>query len=682
MKLEDLLSSPNIAEMMDAEELSSLGFKLMDEIQLDLTSRLDWEDRNEKANKLALQVVEKKTFPWPGASNVKFPLITIAAMQYHSRAYPSLVSNNEVVKCKVYGADPTNDLTKKAERISRHMTYQVMEEDTAWEENTDRTLLVQAIAGTAIKKSYFDALKGHNVSELILPNDFIVNYYTKSIIDSPRVTHRVFLSSNDLYERKARGIFLEPEVEVPPTQVTQNLLNSGKEQAQGVYQQTDDPDTPYEFFELHCWLDLDDDGYKEPYIVSLRRDTGKIYRIVARYFKEGIEYRDGKIVRINPEQYFTKYGFIPSPDGGFYDLGFGTLLGPLNDSINTIVNQLIDAGTMSNTGGGFLGRGVKIKGGDYTFKPMEWKRVDSTGDDLRANIFPLPVREPSEVLYKLLQMLISYGERIAGATDIMTGVSPGQNTPAETSRNTVEQGMKVFNGIFKRTWRAMKEEFQKLYRLNQLYMPAERLEFDFNGEMSFINPDDYVLDMKLIRPAADPNVVSDSQRLAQAQAVVQLAASAPGFNTYEVNKRYLDALKVSGIDQILPDPTGPNAIPPQPNIKFEIEKMKNDERTINHQLKFKLGLAKLMSEAELQQARVTELQAKAVKLLEEADDLKNGHAIAMLNAEIGAKKAHMDGILRSIELMRDLQKDTADTTKGIGNESSGVSGLEITPNNS
>lgn len=681
MKLEDLLSSPNIAEMMDAEELSSLGFKLMDEIQLDLTSRLDWEDRNEKANKLALQVVEKKTFPWPGASNVKFPLITIAAMQYHSRAYPSLVSNNEVVKCKVYGADPTNDLTKKAERISRHMTYQVMEEDASWEENTDRTLLVQAIAGTAIKKSYFDTLKGHNVSELILPNDFIVNYYTKSIIDSPRVTHRVFLSSNDLYERKARGIFLEPEVEVPPTQVSSNLLNQAKQQAQGVYQQTDDPDTPYEFFELHCWLDLDDDGYKEPYIVSLRRDTGKIYRIVARYFKEGIEYRDGKIVRINPEQYFTKYGFIPSPDGGFYDLGFGTLLGPLNDSINTIVNQLIDAGTMSNTGGGFLGRGVKIKGGDYTFKPMEWKRVDSTGDDLRANIFPLPVREPSEVLYKLLQMLISYGERIAGATDIMTGVSPGQNTPAETSRNTVEQGMKVFNGIFKRTWRAMKEEFQKLYRLNQLYMPAERLEFDFNGEMSFINPDDYVLDMKLIRPAADPNVVSDSQRLAQAQAVVQLAASAPGFNTYEVNKRYLDALKVSGIDQILPDPTGPNAIPPQPNIKFEIEKMKNDERQMNHQLKFKLGLAKLMAEAELQQAKVTELQAKAVKLLEEADQEKNGQMIAMLQTEIGAKKAHMDGILRSIELMRDLQRDTADTTKGIGNESSGVSGLEATSSN-
>jgi chaperonin GroES len=683
MKLETLLSSPNIAEEMDAGELSSLGFKLMDEINLDLTSRLDWEDRNEKANKLALQVVEKKTFPWPGASNVKFPLITIAAMQYHSRAYPSLVSNNEVVKCKVYGSDPTNDLHKQAQRISTHMTYQVMEEDEGWEENTDRTLLVQAIAGTAIKKSYFDSVKGHNVSELVLPNDFIVNYYTKSIVDSPRVSQRIFLSSNDLHERQARGIFCIPDTEVRPTQVSSNLLNQAKQQAQGVYQQTDDPDTPYEFFEMHCWMDLDEDGYKEPYTVFIRRDTAKIYRIVARYFESSIERAsNGKIIRINPEQYFTKYGFIPSPDGGFYDLGFGTLLGPLNDSINTIVNQLIDAGTMSNTGGGFLGRGVKIKGGDYTFKPMEWKRVDSTGDDLRANIFPLPVREPSAVLFQLLNLLISYGERIAGATDIMTGVSPGQNTPAETSRNTVEQGMKVFNGIYKRTWRAMKEEFQKLYRLNQLYLPPENLEFEYDNEMQFISPDDYILDMKLIKPAADPNVVSDSQRVMQAQAVAQLAASSGGFNTYEVNKRYLEALKVPGIDQILPDPTGPNAIPPQPNYKFEVEKMKNEERTVNHQLKFKLGLAKLMSEAELQQAKVTELQAKSVKLLEEADEMKNGHAIAMLQTEIGAKKANMDGIMRSIQLMRDLEKDTANTTKGIGNESSGISGLEATPNNS
>jgi chaperonin GroES len=666
MKIEELLRSPNIAADMDSEELSSLGFKLMEEINMDLTSRLEWEERNEKSNKLALQVVERKTFPWPGASNVKFPLITIAAMQYHSRAYPALISNNDVVKCKVYGKDDDGEMHKRADRISRHMSYQVMEEDEGWEENTDKTLLVQAISGTAIKKSYFDPVKGHNVSELVLPNDFIVNYYTKSISESPRVSHRILLSSNELHERKVRGVFLDVEDEVPPSQISQSMLTQGKEDAQGVRMQTGDDATPYEFFECHFWADLDEDGYKEPYIAYIRRDTGKIYRIVARYFQDSIEYHNGEIIRIKPEQYFTKYGFVPSPDGGFYDLGFGVLLGPTNDSVNTIVNQLIDAGTMSVTGGGFLGRGVKIKGGDYSFKPHEWKRVDSTGDDLRANIFPLPIREPNQVSYQLLQLLINYGERIAGATDIMTGVSPGQNTPAETSRNTVEQGMKVFNGIYKRTWRAMKEEFQKLYRLNQLYLPSEPVEFEYNSELSFVLPDDYSMDMKLVKPAADPNVVSDSQRQMQAQAVLQLAQTSGGFNMYEVQKRYLESLKVTAIDQILPDPKGPNAIKPGPSEKMQIEQMKNEERSMNHQLKFKLGIAKLMQQAELEQAKITELQAKAVLELEQADGVKSGHAIAMLEAQIGAKRAHVDGIIKSIEMMQNLEKEANNATTGMG----------------
>jgi chaperonin GroES len=674
MKIEELLRSPNIAEMMDDDALSSLGQTLMNDITLDLNSRIEWEERNEKANKLALQVVERKTFPWPGASNVKFPLITIAAMQYHSRAYPALISNNEVVKCKVYGKDDDGEMHKRAERVSRHMTYQVMEEDEGWEENTDKTLLVQAISGTAIKKSYFDPVKGHNVSELVLPNDFIVNYYTKSIAESPRVSHRILFTSNDLHERQVRGLFLRIEDEPPPTTPQQSMLVNAMEDAQGVRMPTGDPDTPYEFFETHFWHDFDEDGYKEPYIAYIRRDTSKIYRIVARYFEDSIEYHNGEIIRIKPEQYFTKYGFVPSPDGGFYDLGFGVLLGPTNDSVNTIVNQLIDAGTMSVTGGGFLGRGVKIKGGDYTFKPHEWKRVDSTGDDLRANIFPLPVREPNAVSFQLLQLLINYGERIAGATDMMVGVSPGQNTPAETSRNSLEQGMKVFNGIYKRTWRAMKEEFQKLYRLNQLYLPSEPVEFEYNNELSFVLPDDYSMDMKLVKPAADPNVVSDSQRQMQAQAVLQLAQTTPGFNMYEVQKRYLDSLKVYAIDQVLPDPKGPNAIKPGPSEKMQIEKMKNDERQLNHQLKFKLGIAKLMQEAELQQAKITELQAKAVLELEQADGVKSGHAIAMLEAQIGAKRAHVDGILKSIEMMTNLEKEAS-------NDGAGIQRMEELPRN-
>jgi len=40
MKIEELLRSPNIADMMDDDALSSLGQTLMNDITLDLNSRI------------------------------------------------------------------------------------------------------------------------------------------------------------------------------------------------------------------------------------------------------------------------------------------------------------------------------------------------------------------------------------------------------------------------------------------------------------------------------------------------------------------------------------------------------------------------------------------------------------------------------------------------------------------
>jgi len=44
----------------------------------------------------------------------------------------------------------------------------------------------------------------------------------------------------------------------------------------------DDDDAPHTFVEQHCWYDLDEDGYKEPCIVTYHKQTLKVVRIVAR----------------------------------------------------------------------------------------------------------------------------------------------------------------------------------------------------------------------------------------------------------------------------------------------------------------------------------------------------------------------------------------------------------------
>jgi chaperonin GroES len=656
LSIEEIVNSPNVAELLDEQERSRIASEVLSGFYRDLDSRREWDERMAEATKLALQVMEEKTFPWPNASNVKFPLLTIAALQYHSRAYPALVSGTDIVKARVFGEDPDGSKTARAERISAHMSFQLLEEDENWEDQTDKSLLVQAILGCVFKKSYFDVTKGHNVSEMVLPKDLVVSYWTKSLETSPRISHIIEMSGNEILERIGRGLFLETDLSRKPGPSTR-VDNQGiaRDEAQGVTPSLEDPFRPYRIIEQSTYLDLDGDGYKEPYVVTVREDTAELLRIVPRFFKEDIVRKKGRIIHITPMHYYTKYSFIPSPDGGFYDLGLGVLLGPINESINTLINQLIDAGTLANTRGGFLGRGVKFRSGENTFKPFEWKRVDSTGDDLRKSIFPLPVGEPSPVLFQLLSLLVNYGERIVGATDVMVGVSPGQNTPAETTRHVVEQGMKVFSGIFKRTYRAMKEEFRKLYILNRLYLNADTAFQNLStGQGMLISPDDYIDPPTIIRPAADPDIVSNAQKIMRAQAVLEAAKMFPGYNLYEANKMYLRALQVPGIEVIYPDPNGPNAVPPIPNPKVVVEQLKQETKQKELQLKMQETLLKLQQDAELNQAKILQLQAQAIKLLAEAQGVETGHQIALIEAEIGAAKQHNERIMHMIDTIREL----------------------------
>ena len=653
-KLEDLIVCPNIAELLHEDDLYKIGHDVHEEFTADLLSRSAWEKRTEESMKLALQVAEAKSFPWPNASNVKFPLITIAALQYHARAYPVLISGDTPVHCRVIGDDPDGMKERRAERIENHMSYQILEVAEDWEEDTDRVLITQPIVGCAFKKTYYHPTKRRPQSDYILARDLVVNYWTKSLDQAPRVTHIQYMTKNEIYERVARGLFCEMQ-DVTAVTIPQSNLQLTQNKAQGMEApQSTDPSTPYEILETHKFIDFDGDGYAEPYIVWVRRDTKQVLRIVARYFEQSIERNlKGKILGIKAEQYFTKFPFIPSPDGGFYDLGFGVLLGPLNQSIDTLINQMIDAGTMANTAGGFLSRGIKMRGGNYNFAPLEWKHVDSTGDDLRKGIVPLPVREPSQVLFTLLGMLINYGERIGGSVDILVGQNPGQNTAAETTRTMAEQGMKIFSGIFKRTYRSLKQEFRKLYRLNQLYLEDE-VDFQSDKGEFNISADDYNGPVSDISPSADPNIISDSQKMQQAQAILQLATTTPGVNIRQAQIMYAKAWKVAELESLLPDPKGPNAIKPAVPEKLQVEQMKSQIKQADQQLQMKLGVLKLMDTAKLNEAKIHKLEAEALLALETAGGVRTGQEIQLINSQIAAMKAKNEGIMSSVELMMKL----------------------------
>jgi hypothetical protein len=519
----------------------------------------------------------------------------------------------------------------------------------------------------------------------INPRDLYINYWATSVEEAQRVTHLIYLSHNAVREQQLIGTFSEftngTIIPMAPTLRDGN----GVDKRQGTNPPPVDRDTPYECLEQCLYIDLDGDDYREPYVATVRHDTRQVLRLAPCFTRKDITWTrpqgssraKPRVLRIAPSGLYTKYTFIPSPDGGIYDLGLGALLGPISEVIDSAINQMLDAGTIANAGGGFLGKGAKMKKGDLHISPGKWVTLECLGSELKDNIMPLPVPQPSDTLFKLVGLLIEYAQHVAGATDALLGENPGQNTPASTQQSLVEQGMSTFNGIYKRVHKAFTRELQKLFRLNINFLAdGESKFYDAKGNSASIFGADYTSPgLNLIRPSANPFYMSDTQRFNQAQAMMQGAAMIPGMDRYQVGLYYLEALKVQDPDRFLvapevlmqgmqaqqqgkPLPEGfPLGAMPLPNPKMldsQAKQMVAQAKMQDVQNKAKMQQAELQIEADKLKSEIALLTAQAANQMAQAKGVDQGHAIALLEAQIGAKNAHLDRVVKMIELTHSM----------------------------
>lgn len=535
--LQDYVRSKNIAEEPEvSDQLERLASRVKNDYDIDERSRSDWKEKYRKWLDFALQIAQPKTYPWPDSSNIIYPLMTTAAIQFAARAYPAIIRDRNVVKGVVVGDDrgepTTNPATGqpmagpatgpywtmppgakqvRANLIGDHMSWQLLTEQEEWEPQTDSLLIVLPIVGTMFRKSYFDPNLGRNVSETVDAMALCVNYHAKSFDTAPRQTELIRLYPWEIEENIRAGLFRDEDY-------GHDTSGSTADGDHPVDQQ--DEDAPTTFLEQHRRWDLDDDGYAEPYIVTVSRDNGKLARIRAGFEMAGVHWTPGGLIRsVDKIQYYTKYGFIPSPDSKVYDLGFGHLLFPINEAINTTLNQMFDAGHLQVVGGGFVGTGLSINTGALRFAMGEYKPVNVIGGSIRDQVFPLQFPGPSPILLQLLTFLVEAGERIASVKDVMVGDMPGDNTSGITTLAVIEQGLKVFSAIYKRVHRSLGYEFKKLYRLNRLYLP-QTTGFEQGGEWREVTRRDYELGGG-VEPISDPQMVTDMQRLGRAQLLLQ-----------------------------------------------------------------------------------------------------------------------------------------------------------------
>jgi chaperonin GroES len=609
------IKNKNLVDELSDDQLVELGEQVQRGFENDCTSRDEWEQDLDEWIKLAKQIREEKTYPWQGASNVKYPLLSTAAMQFAARAYPSLVpSSGKVVKTVVVGKDPTGEKYERAERVSTYMSYQLFTEMSGWEEDMDKMLMMLPIVGTMFKKTYYDKSEDKITSCLILPKNIVVNYWTKSLDDCERISEIIYLSPRKLKERILQGIYKDVKLGDP-------IKPEDSDSAE-------DETTPYEIIEQHTFYDKDGDGYAEPYIVTFERNSGKILRVSTRYHLDDVTLADdGKtVVKIKPIQMYTKFGFVPNPDGSFYDIGFGVLLGPLNESVNTLINIQIDSGHLHTLQSGFIGKGLRLKAGDNKFRPGEWKMVPSGGDDLRKQIVPLPLAAQSDVLFQLMGSLITSGKELASVAEIFVGKMPGQNTPATTTMASIEQGMKVFTAVYKRLFRALSSEFDKLFDLNKMYMDPNKYVEVVDTQ---IGPEDFDRSHCDVVPGADPTAVSQTEKLLKAQGLMELVGQIPQmFDLIEVVSRVLEAQEqpnwqkvfskeVQQSGQLPPPPPDPKLMAIQAKAEADQRKAAVDVQAKQQKMELD-GREAAMKMQMQQQEHAQEMQMQQEKTMNEA----------------------------------------------------------------
>lgn len=646
-KLKDFLdpdNKKNLCPLLDKGTLLEIGHRVKAGFSDDEASCAEWLADVKKVMELNnLQSKPKSINSLQNAANVKMPIITKAATDFAARAYPEIVKDGRVVKSHIVGIDDAN-FTKQlqAQRVEQFMNYQLLFQNNKWEMNLDRLLNQLGLIGFLCTKAYYDPVRNHNCVELCDFKDLIINSSIKNLDEALRISHVLHYSLNDIEEGKRAGIYNEDVVEAIRERIPEDELNP-----------------IIHLIEQHCFYDLDEDGYEEPYVVTITEDMSEVIRITPRFYEEDISTKDDEVIRIEPTQYFTDYHFLVSPDGKFQSTGFGLLLLHMTEVINTLIDQLIDAGQLANGKWGYIDSSYKmINTGDEEFEQGEFKKIKvANGKSLEEGFFQLKFGEPSSVLYQLAGLLITSSKELSSATEVMTGSSSTENAKTGAIQQLIQQSMTVITAIHRRFYRSLSSELQKLFILNGKYLDPSLFIQVENGNLQ-ITPDDFNKDKVRIIPVADPNMSSDIMRNAQTQFLAAMQ-QAPGVNPIAITVRMLQNANIPNWQQLVqtqqkPDP---EAIKVQAEIQAKGEELElKGRQQMLAEKQFILDVLKTESVIVLN-------KANALKAVAQADQAQSMASTAVFEQQLNAIQTHLDSLLDFNDLS--LQKYIHDSQMNL-----------------
>tara|TARA_R100000664_G_scaffold11944_1_gene19231 strand:- start:14672 stop:17104 length:2433 start_codon:yes stop_codon:yes gene_type:complete len=535
----------NLAEDMDHKTLDRIGSQLMGYYNNDRESRSEWENRYKSGLKTldvegGLEEGEEERAS-RGLSTVIHPMIAEAATQFNARAIAELYPSGGPVKTVIIG-EPNEELEDQARRVREFLNYQITQEMPEYFPDLDQMLFQLPLIGHTFKKIWWDANLQRQRSMFVRAEDFVVSPESNDLRTSVRYTHVIRMPKNEYNKYVQNGYYMAVKSDPDNAQYGDDTVG----QIEGVDKYGEGTqDKIMTLLEMHVYQSFEDEQEEDevalPYVVTIDADSEKIVS-VRRNWHEDDENKERR-------NWFVSYKFLPGI--GFYGFGLFHLIGGLGKAATGALRALLDSASFANMQGGFKLKG-RVSGGDLEVNPGEFVDLDATVDDINKSIMPLPFKEPSGTLFQLLGFIVEAGQRFAATADLNVGdVNP--NAPVGSTVALIEQGSKSFSAIHKRLHHSQGEEFKLLAQLDAEYMP-EQLEFSVAGANAFIYARDFDERVDIV-PVSDPNIFSTAQRIAQAQAILEMANSAPELHDrYNAYKRMYEAIRIPNIEEVLKEP--------------------------------------------------------------------------------------------------------------------------------
>ena len=532
----------NLAEYMSEGEMTEIAGDLLEDFEDDISARKDWIQTYVDGLELLGMKIEERTEPWEGACGVYHPLLSEALVKFQAETIMETFPAAGPVKTLIVGKE-TPENKDAAQRVQDDMNYQLTDVMTEYRPEHERMIWGLGLSGNAFKKVYFDPALDRQVSMFIPAEDIVVPYGASSLEQSPRVTHVMRKTENEIKRLQFAGFYRDIDLDEPSGALDE--VEKKIAEKMGFRATSDDR---YKLLEMHVDLDLpgyedEEDGEKTgialPYVVTIEKGTQTILSIRRNWRPEDDTHQK--------RNHFVHYGYVPG--FGFYCFGLIHLVGAFAKSGTSLIRQLVDAGTLSNLPGGFKTRGLRVKGDDTPIAPGEFRDVDVPSGAIKDNLMTLPYKEPSQVLYSLLGTIVEEGRRFASAGD-MKIADMSANAPVGTTLAILERTLKVMSAVQSRIHYSMKQELKLLKEIIRDYTPP-----DYNYEPEEGSPrakqSDY--DLVTVIPVSDPNAATMAQKIVQYQAVLQLAQGAPQiYNLPQLHRQMLDVLGIRNAQKLIP----------------------------------------------------------------------------------------------------------------------------------